>query len=151
MTLQRMAARRADHAKLRMRGHHLLCVFGFRGLGYSEQFVQNMQGVVERFFSGGGAQVQLVTECDDICAACPRMRGGRCVARRGGERRIRARDRAVLEAVGLAAGTRSHSSHVAALILQRIDEARLARLCTGCSWLPAGYCQEGLRRRRGGV
>jgi len=143
--------KKAAHTKLVLRGHHLLCMFGFRGLGYSEAFVENMRRVVEAFFSDGGAEVQVVAECDDICAACPRMKGGRCAAKKGSERRIRSRDRKVLGMLGLAAGSRSDSLELARAVMERIDEARLDELCGGCRWLPAGYCQEGLRRRRDGA
>ena len=135
----------------RLRAHHLLCIFGFRGLGYSESFVSNMQAVVDLLFSAGGAAVEVCHGCDDICAACPRAADGECTAGDGSGRTVMARDRRVLQAVGLKVGTRMSSGALARLVAGRIDGSTLERICAGCQWLAAGYCREGLERfRKGG-
>ena len=31
---------------------------------------------------------------------------------------------------------------------ENVDADRLRDICSGCRWLPLGYCEEGLRQRR---
>jgi hypothetical protein len=129
---------------VRLRGHHLLCLFGFRGLGYSAAFVENMRLVAEAFFGEGGPEVELLDECDDICRACPRKEEGGCAARPDSEVSVRARDARVLMRLGLSAGERRPASWLRDRIADGIGPAELADICAGCEWLPGGYCREGI-------
>ena len=133
---------------LSLRAHHLLCVFGFRGLGYGPAFVTNMRHTVERFFGDGAVEVVLVSGCDDVCAACPHALRGQCSAEQGGDGAVRTRDAEVLRRLGLSEGCRMDSSSLAQLVVDRIAPEQLSTICAGCPWLDAGYCQEGLRHRR---
>lgn len=133
---------------LKIRAHHLLCMFGFRGLGYSAAFIENMRSVVDSFFSQSGVEVELAAGRDVICAACPHMADGKCAAEEGADHAVRSRDREVLRRLGLAPGDRLSSSSLARLVADRIDPSALPDICAGCRWLAAGYCQEGLRNFR---
>ena len=133
-------------APLRLRGHHLLCILGFRGLGYDAGFTANMARIVRRVRAHPNALLELIVGPDSICAACPHLRGHAC--RAGGTPRLRvpARDRAVLRALGLSVGARVTARQAYALVRARITPTtQAARICAGCSWLPLGYCLEGLR------
>ncbi len=50
---------------VRLRGHHFLCVLTYKGAGYSEAFVNNMDAKVRAI--AAGRPVQLVMGPDDIC------------------------------------------------------------------------------------
>ena len=138
--------RQSTAGNLRIRAHHLLCMFGFRGLGYSPDFVRNMRSVVDAFFSESGADVQVVAACDDICRACPHLRDGRCAARPDSEAQVKAKDELVLARLGLSPGDRRHSSALARLVADNVTPSALMDICAGCQWLPAGCCTEGLGR-----
>lgn len=121
---------------IRLRGHHLLCVFGFRGLGYDETFIANMAAVV-RALRHPDARIEIVTGRDAICAACPRGTD-RCVQTDG------RRDQPVLAALGIAPGHIGTAVQMVHLVTERITPDVLASLCAGCSWYPLGVCTEGL-------
>ena len=133
---------------LRIRAHHLLCMMGFRGLGYSPEFVENMQLVVASFFSAPGMDTELAAGADDICSACPNLHDGACHADEDSERNVAARDEAVLRRLGLSAGGRMDSPALTRLVVERIDDSALAEICAGCQWLPLGHCEAGLRSFR---
>ena len=57
--------------KIRLRPHHLLCLAGFQGKGYSEAFVSRMSEVSALLKRRPDTQVCLHTGVDDLCAACP--------------------------------------------------------------------------------
>ncbi len=131
---------------IRLRAHHLLCVFGFRGLGYSPEFVANMRAVVDALFSEPDAEVELVTGCDDICRACPHAQGGVCRAQPGSEARIRRKDDRVLSKLNMSPGDRRPSALLRAAVAAAVSVSDLEAICAGCTWFGAGYCADGLAR-----
>ena len=63
--------------KLILRGHHVLCLQGFQGYGYDENFVKNMSEI-NRIRKLDSTSVSVTNEADDICKACPNLKGGIC-------------------------------------------------------------------------
>ena len=63
--------------KLVLRGHHLLCLQGFQGYGYDEAFVENMSEI-NRLRKLEDTVISLTGTADDICKACPNLKGGIC-------------------------------------------------------------------------
>lgn len=63
--------------KIRLRGHHLLCLQGFQGYGYSKDFVLNMTKINE-LRKSKDCTVILTNEADDICSACPNLKNNLC-------------------------------------------------------------------------
>jgi len=51
-----------------LRGHHLVCLQFYRGQGYSEAFVANLERVQR---STAETPALIVSGGDDVCAACP--------------------------------------------------------------------------------
>ena len=51
---------------MRIRAHHLLCILGFRGLGYDKRFVQNMERIVSAVRHNADLGLTLTDSCDDI-------------------------------------------------------------------------------------
>lgn len=134
---------------LKIRGHHLLCVFGFRGLGYSPQFVENMTALVRSFFAEEPAEVEIVAGCDDICRACPHVHDGECGMSEDAGPVVRDRDRAVLDRLGLAPGMGHSNDSLRCLVAGGVQGADLEELCAGCEWFPLGYCGRGLAEFKG--
>ena len=63
--------------KLKLRGHHLLCLQGFQGYGYDEEFVLNMTRINE-VRKSKDTEITLTDDCDDICASCPNLKENLC-------------------------------------------------------------------------
>jgi hypothetical protein len=133
---------------VRLRGHHLLCLLGFRGLGYSPEFVENMTAVHSRVFAGG-CGLEIVAGPDDICSACPRLVDGQCTAVEIS--RVGKKDAAVLALLSLRPGDRIEAREVYRRISEALTAEDLQRICRRCHWRSLGYCAEGLLelRRKG--
>ena len=87
---------------MRLRAHHLLCILGFRGLGYDEKFIKKMESVIQRIKEQPDLGIEIIKECDDICAACPFNVEGFCrneVVE--GEETVRGKDQVVVERLEL--------------------------------------------------
>ena len=62
---------------MKLRGHHLLCILGFQGYGYSEDFVLNMARINE-LRKSDKTTIKLINRPDDICSACPNLKDYVC-------------------------------------------------------------------------
>ena len=60
-----------------LRGHHLLCLKGFQGYGYSEEFTKNMISVNDKR-KLKETTVKLTNSSDDICKSCPNLKNNIC-------------------------------------------------------------------------
>lgn len=56
----------ADRTTIRLRGHHLLCLLTYKGLGYSPAFVAGMTATAEAL--AAGATAEIIEGADEICA-----------------------------------------------------------------------------------
>ena len=63
--------------KLLLRGHHLLCLKGFQGYGYDDDFTKNMTKINE-IRKQSETTVFLTYSPDDICKACPNLKNNFC-------------------------------------------------------------------------
>ena len=63
--------------KLVLRGHHLLCLQGFQGFGYDEDFVENMTKI-NLLRKQNDTVISLTSENDDICKSCPNLNNNLC-------------------------------------------------------------------------
>lgn len=63
--------------KLILRGHHLLCLQGFQGYGYDDEFVENMIKINE-LRKNPDTTVKVVNTSDDICKKCPNLKDNVC-------------------------------------------------------------------------
>ena len=125
-------------SNLQLRPHHLLCLIAFRGRGYSDEFVERMTQLQQRYLAG--EPVQLLTGADDGCAACPHTDEDEgCLAPMGLEpTRL---DRRILTGLGLTEG-QSVTVKDVARSLQGWPEARVAQLCEGCIWRDDAGCTD---------
>lgn len=63
--------------KLILRGHHLLCLKGFQGYGYDNEFIENMISINSKR-KLDTTIIQITDSSDDICSACPNLKNNIC-------------------------------------------------------------------------
>ena len=132
---------------MRLRAHHLLCILGFRGLGYDEKFIQGMERVIQKIKENSDLKIKLIEECDNICSACPFNIDGLCENEAvGGEEAVRRKDREVAERLELKEGEGYSIKEILNLIKKKIKPGDLPAICGDCPWLEMGYCEEGLSK-----
>ena len=131
---------------VKIRGHHLLCLLGFRGLGYSPEFVETMGKVFKEFHSDTTLPITVVTECDIICDSCPHKRDNTCQKKEGSAPRVKSKDATILKKLGFSAGSETTSGEAWRRVKERITAEDLTAMCRECEWLELGYCQEGLAK-----
>lgn len=132
-----------------LRGHTLLCLQGFRGLGYSAGFVDNLAALHRRLHDAPDLLVTVSDKPDAVCGACPHHGPAGCALNgEGSEAPMQQQDRVVLSRLGLQAGEALPWRMVLARIASTIEGSDLAGICGSCRWLSLGYCREGIERLR---
>lgn len=63
---------------MKIRAHHLLCMQGFQGHGYSTEFCQNMEDIINFLKLHPQEKIQIIAECDKICKCCPHNKNNSC-------------------------------------------------------------------------
>jgi len=128
-----------------LRGHHLICRLGFRGLGYSESFTKKM-GLVVCELNNPKAVIQVVAERDILCNSCPKIREGLCASDGNpiASGRIKCLDQMVMDVLGLMPYDTLTVSKLDRLVKERFTMSIFDVLCPHCRWRSYGYCAEGL-------
>lgn len=127
-----------------IRGHHLLCLQGFRGLGYSDEFVSRMNLITGSLAGNPEQIIQVGAEPDIICQACPHHQAGCQKNSAQDEKNISLRDKKILARLGLEEYDRKSYGEILNLIKKRIPAQDLSALCHSCPWLSLGYCNQGI-------
>jgi hypothetical protein len=130
---------------IRLRGHTLLCLQGFRGEGYSPEFVANLAAIHQALAKDPDQWVEVADQPDSVCRACPNLGAQGC--RLNGEHseaEMQAQDRDVLGRLGCRPGDRYQWRDLVERIRHRVSGDDLPAICGTCRWLPLGYCREGL-------
>jgi hypothetical protein len=137
-------------SKLKLRGHTLLCLQGFRGLGYNRPFVENLARIHKSLAEDGDLMIEVVDTPDAICSLCPHHADAAGCTLNGprGEVMIQTQDREVLTRLGLKSGERVQWRVILDRIRTSIREDDLTTICGQCRWLSLGYCRSGIARLR---
>ena len=70
--------------KLKLRGHHLLCLLGFQGYGYDKDFISNMD-YINKVRKDKDTLITLTNSPDDICIKCPNLINNICTDKKQNE------------------------------------------------------------------
>lgn len=127
----------------RIRGHTLLCLHGFRGEGYSEVFVKNMQYIHQTLYENPDTEIEVISGPDDICLYCPHLENNGCTLDDSqGEREVAEKDMTILNILGLSHGKRYRWRDIQDRVRKRISSRTINNLCSNCRWFHLGYCRE---------
>lgn len=133
--------------RLIVRGHTLLCLQGFRGEGYSPDFVENLSRIHRRLAGAPETAVEVVAGPDQVCAACPNLGSEGCrLNGPGSEGEMREQDEAVMRRLGIESGAVLSWGEILRRISGKVGGEDLVEICGSCRWRPLGYCKEGVER-----
>ena len=83
----------------KLRGHHIFCLLGYRGMGYSKEYVDNMTRLHQTLRDHPKTWVELVKGPDQLCEKYPNSGEYHCQ-----KEHIYHRDSIILEKLGLEIG-----------------------------------------------
>lgn len=119
---------------IRIRAHHLFCMQGFQGYGYSSEFVANMRLVLESIKASPSGHLKLVSECDAICVSCPNKK--ECsLSDSFLALKIRKMDQLVLEKLGMEEQTVGEAKELFRLVNKKLkNPSDIEEVCGSCRW-----------------
>lgn len=118
-----------------IRAHHLLCLQGFQGAGYSDDFVSQMSAIIVSLKKNPSQDIILHIDLDDFCMACPHKGKTSCEKDPQAQTRMQTRDISTLNALGYTQGQTvpfeeaiAHSNHIFK------SKKSLSGCCAQCEW-----------------
>lgn len=118
---------------IRIRAHHLLCIQGFQGLGYSEEFTINLARITEKIRNRPSFFIKVITGADSICKHCPHLQEDLCNMGTESGEGIRAMDVSVLEELDIESGSLILSSQITVLT-DNMSPKAVKAICGNCGW-----------------
>ena len=145
---------------MQIRAHHLVCIQGFRGLGYNQKFIDNMTKVIETIKSHPNLWIEVITNCDIICSACPHEIDGICRKEKASPEKVPNSDRQVLRGLRFKAHDKILAKDIPRLVEEKLGDAiALQNICQDCDWkevctwfvshLPVLYTEHGTQLKKG--
>jgi hypothetical protein len=125
---------KTEYKYMKIRAHHLCCIQGFQGYGYSPAFVSNMRTIISDIKASPSRPIKLVSECDAICISCPSKM--ECSTQKSvHSHRIKNMDLAVLEKLNIEEGTVIEAHEAFRLVNSRLNTASdIEDVCETCKW-----------------
>ncbi|AST91337.1 hypothetical protein BC6307_08635 [Sutcliffiella cohnii] len=124
----------------RLRGHHLFCLLGYRGMGYSKEYVENMTKLHQTLRNDPETWIQIVKGPDQLCEKYPNTGEYHCK-----DKTIYERDAAILEKMDLKIGQMLKWKDIEFRIRQHVVPTDIQTVCESCSWRTYGVCEEGVQ------
>jgi hypothetical protein len=120
---------------LNLRAHHLLCMQGYQGYGYSENFQTNMSRVIQLITADPDIKTTLSASNDMICACCPYDGASGCQKGEDSAAAIRAMDLEIISRLKIKEGC----NEKVATLLQLVNttfktRADIHGICSDCRW-----------------
>ncbi|NLY80948.1 MAG: DUF1284 domain-containing protein [Lysinibacillus sp.] len=124
-----------------LRGHHLFCLLGFRGMGYSKEFAENMKKVHQHLRANPKTPIQIIEGPDHLCEKYPNDGTYHCK-----DRNIYERDTQILNRLGIEIGSVLTWEEIEMHIKKHAIPEDIHTYCENCSWRSYGVCEEGIKR-----
>lgn len=124
----------------KLRGHHLFCLLGYRGMGYSEEYVENMTVLHQTLRDNPQTRILLVKGPDQLCEKYPNSGKYHCQ-----DDSIYERDAAILNKIGLEIGQIINWQDIVLHIQKNVVPSDIQVVCETCSWRSYGVCEEGVQ------
>jgi len=137
---------------LRIRAHTLICLQGFKGMGYSEKFIAQMDKIISYLRKNLKTQVKVLAEADIFCTHCPHNYRGRCTLEDPEDQPVPFEspdnavimDRRALTWLGLTEGEVYEWREILYKVGGSVDSSAMDVLCGDCRWRKYKVCSVAL-------
>ncbi len=112
-----------------LRAHHAMCLYFFTGKGYNNEFVENMNHILESLSIN--PRITIINEGDEICNKCPNFIDEKCVE----QEKVNKYDHKVLQYCLLKRGDSIYWKDFQDIIYKNIIAVhKREKICKDCEW-----------------
>ena len=120
---------------IKIRAHHLLCLQGYQGYGYSSTFAKHLADSIERIKKELDSLIEIVISGDIICDKCPNYLDGKCKKDADAYDRIRRMDLEVLNISGIEIGSIDTCASYFDTVNRCVQgKSQVVNICGNCQW-----------------
>lgn len=120
---------------LKIRAHHLLCMQGYQGYGYSDPFRANFEQIIQQIYAVPDTEVELIAAKDMICSCCPYSGIQDCRLTEDSAQKIRSMDLKVMEKLNLKEGAIDKAQNLVWLTKTKFKTFYdIQEICGNCRW-----------------
>ena len=130
---------------MKLRPHHLLCTQGYRGRGYSSDFVENMTAITTHLRNSADAVIEVVFSADDICSKCPRLIENDVCA---SQDKIERFDKKIIAYFDIEEKCYAYQD-IIRKINSKMTSSIMDDICGDCEWYPISDCKRSVLAQRG--
>lgn len=120
-----------DPGLIKIRAHHLLCLQGFQGYGYDQDFTSGMEKILQILKSDPSPKIEIIKEADDICKICPNLSEDQCV----NYSKIKQMDSNILNCISLKEKHILTFKSALQIIDQELCSETVKTVCEDCIWI----------------
>lgn len=124
----------SQKSHLKIRPHHLFCIYNFVGKGYTDKFVINFKNILNRL--NNNEHFKVIENLDSICTPCPEHNGKTC----NHQSKVAKLDQQYLKLLDIKIGAILNWQQVQRLIKYKVDVKNFSSLCSNCEWF--AICQK---------
>lgn len=122
---------------LKLRPHHINCLFFYRGMGYSEAFIERMSQIEKELLLKPYTEIELVVGCDVVCECCPNKQiDHTCKS----NEKVLKLDENTLFYHELEIGRGYNFEFIKKHIYENFDTYKFEAICKECEWYRQGVC-----------
>lgn len=134
---------KANGDEIVFRPHHFVCTLGFLGKGYSPEFVENYQKIVDKLNADPETPIRATDGQDSVCSACPkRVTDSICTS----QDVIDKLDAGYKKLLPLEDGETLKWSEAKDRIRENVTLEDFKSICHICGWFRAGVCEKALKK-----
>lgn len=126
---------------LLLRPHHINCIFFYKGLGYSEDFIEGMNKVLNLFKENSNTKIKLIVNCDNLCVNCPnRQLDNVCITKE----KVASLDYNTLQIYNLKENQEYTFNQIIDTIYKNFNPSKFHKICNTCNWYKEGVCSDNI-------
>lgn len=127
-----------NNSYLKIRPHHINCIFFYQGLGYDEKFTKHMNNIIFTLRTNPNTKIMLVANCDYICSNCPNKMDDICKS----EYHINILDKNTIDIYALKINSFYSFNEIIEKIYKVYNEDKFNMICSTCEWYKQGTCSK---------
>lgn len=126
---------------LLLRPHHINCIFFYKGLGYSKDFIKGMNNTLTLFKENPNTKIKLIVKCDDLCVNCPNKQfDDVCIT----EENVAILDCNTLHLYNLKENEEYTFNEIIDTIYKHFNKNKFRKICSTCNWYKEGICSDNI-------